>query len=279
MDKISNKRICLYTCGIIITPLVIWQLFLTIRSLYELYAGVPIVFSIQKYPNTTRRIYPIPPVCHQMWKTNDLSTYPIAPSHETWKKMYPTWTVKLWTDKDISKLVYENYPSLWATYTSYSYQIQRADLARLIILHSEGGIYVDLDVFPNRLSLDALRKNDFVIPVSSTELSLINHFIMSERQSPILNYMLENVSKYNSYIIIPYLNVFWTGSIFLTKMIRDYISLKKDTNGLAILSSKQVKYYIKHFPGRSWHSLDGYILNKIESNRKFSGVVTLLIML
>jgi mannosyltransferase OCH1-like enzyme len=74
-------------------------------------------------------------------------------------------------------------------YEGYPHDIQRADIARLLIVHSEGGMYSDLDVYPSsvehihylqRLGLEAIFR-----PTAGT-LSLSNHFFMAEPGSPFL---------------------------------------------------------------------------------------------
>ncbi|RJE17074.1 hypothetical protein PHISCL_10589, partial [Aspergillus sclerotialis] len=71
-------------------------------------------------------------------------------SHDSWKKALEplNYTVKLWTDDAILQLVKHRYPWLLSTYETYPQNIQRADIARLLVIHAEGGIYADLDVYP-----------------------------------------------------------------------------------------------------------------------------------
>ncbi len=97
--------------------------------------------------------YLIPPIIHQIWKDANVSTYPITPSTHDWISKFPNYTVKLWTEDMIVKLIKENYYWLWKTYSSYPHNIQRADVARYVVLEHEGGIYVDLDGFPQCASL------------------------------------------------------------------------------------------------------------------------------
>ncbi|CAF3108642.1 unnamed protein product, partial [Rotaria sp. Silwood2] len=147
----------------------------------------------------------IPRVIHQTWKNNNLSTYPINNSHSEWKRLYPNYKIRLWTDEDIDELISEDhYKNLYNIYKEYPYSIQRADLSRLIILHSQGGIYADLDVFPCSKQIENIRLSNasFIIPRSASGLSLINHFLVAQKSSPIINFILDEIVPFKYYKII-----------------------------------------------------------------------------
>ncbi|KAJ6118864.1 hypothetical protein N7471_013484 [Penicillium samsonianum] len=65
----------------------------------------------------------------------------MKPSHESWKTMLKpqNHTVKLWTDDDTFKFI---------RYMGYPHNIQLAHIARLLFVHTKGGIYADLDAYP-----------------------------------------------------------------------------------------------------------------------------------
>lgn len=91
---------------------------------------------------------------------------PVLPHrlHQTWKDFYPPshlfsprwrhslraanprWQYRLWSDDENRGLVAARYPWLLATYDGYPTPIQRADVARYLIVHTHGGIYADLDI-------------------------------------------------------------------------------------------------------------------------------------
>ena len=83
----------------------------------------------------------IPTIIHQLWKTNDTSSYPSYCSYHHWlihpvycpgtnNKSDIAWRVKLWTDREVQKLLEDFYPELLPIYRSYRQDIQRADIAR-----------------------------------------------------------------------------------------------------------------------------------------------------
>lgn len=59
---------------------------------------------------------------------------------ESWARLHPSWTMKLWTEKECEKL---NNRDIFPKCTSYA---QRADIARYEILYREGGVYIDTDM-------------------------------------------------------------------------------------------------------------------------------------
>ena len=67
--------------------------------------------------------------------------------HATWKRDYPEpeYTHKLWSDADLLSLVSTEYPEFLECYESLPSSIQKVDVARYLILHKHGGIYVDMD--------------------------------------------------------------------------------------------------------------------------------------
>lgn len=155
-------------------------------------------------PNTIHPIIDseIPNIVHQLWKTANLQEYStkVKASHEACKSIFEphNYTVKLWTDDDVLKLIKAKYAWLLPTYMGYPYNIQRADIARLRIVYTEGGIYADLDVFPRSVKqiqcLQYLGLQAIFSPTAGT-LGLSNHFFMAERGSPILQWVLYEVKR------------------------------------------------------------------------------------
>jgi hypothetical protein len=87
----------------------------------------------------------IPRVIHQSWKTLE------PPPEwrfcvESWRRHHPGWEYRMWTDEACRELVEREYPSFLSIYDAYSYDIQRFDAVRYLILHRFGGVYADLDM-------------------------------------------------------------------------------------------------------------------------------------
>lgn len=256
---------------LILSIILLWQIILIIITLKDNLTRTE--FNLCNI-NLNETSSSIPRIIHQMWKNDKLSTYPINNSHSEWKRLYPNYKIILWTDEDLNKLISKSeYKYLYDTYYSYKYSIQRADLARLIVLHNQGGIYADLDVFPCSKSIEKLRllNISFIVPRADMGSSLINHFLISQKSSYVIDYILHQTvpSKfYKRIYLIPYLEVFSTGSISLTRILRKFqLSTNNDNNLLCILSGSDVKNYVTHHIGRSWHSIDGFIINQIYEYR------------
>ena len=55
-----------------------------------------------------------------------------------------------WTASEVETLIRKHYPQYWEMYKACRYPVMRADMARILILHFYGGLYSDMDVWPNR---------------------------------------------------------------------------------------------------------------------------------
>ncbi|WP_342071538.1 glycosyltransferase [Yoonia algicola] len=85
----------------------------------------------------------IPKIIHQTWRDHNLPG-PKAWA-ESWKRQNPDWEYRFWTDDDLLALVQTHYPELEKLFQSYPRPVQRADMARYLILHHHGGVYADID--------------------------------------------------------------------------------------------------------------------------------------
>lgn len=220
---------------------------------------------------------PIPKIIHQLWKDDNLSTYSVRASYDTWKTtMEPfNYTVKLWTDEDILELIKTEYSWLLSTYEGYAQNIQRADVARLVVVHAEGGIYADLDVYPRSTEemtcVQSLGLQAIFAPTSST-LGLSNHFFMAQRGSSFLEWALREAKRRggatSKRILLPYLQVFWsTGPIMVTHAFHQYAWMYSTLHhGVALLDEGYARKLFGHAAGRSWHGSDGQFLNYVSDH-------------
>ncbi|OHF01613.1 hypothetical protein CORC01_03103 [Colletotrichum orchidophilum] len=222
--------------------------------------------------NTPKSQEPIPKLVHQIWKSKNVSTYPVQASHETWKNMMEplNYTIKIWTDEDVVELIKTKYGWLFSTYEGYAQNIQRADVARLVVVHAEGGIYADLDVYPRSTQemscVQNLGLQGVFAPTSGT-LGLSNHFFMAQRGSPFLEWALQEAKRRggsaSKRILLPYLQVFWsTGPIMVTYAFRQYAWMYSTVHhGMVLLDEGYAGKLFGHAAGRSWHGSDGRFLN------------------
>ncbi|KAH8690910.1 hypothetical protein BGW36DRAFT_432685 [Talaromyces proteolyticus] len=216
----------------------------------------------------------IPNLIHQIWKTADVHTYSTEASHESWKAMFEpmNYTVKLWTEDDILSLVKTAYPWLLSTYEGYPQNIQRADVARLMVVHAKGGIYADLDVHPKSVEeMLCLQHSDLegIFAPTAGTLGLSNHFFMAQRGSAFLLWTLHEAKRRggprSKRIILPYLRVFWsTGPMMVTSAFRKYAWMHSTMDhDIGLLDESYGGSLFWHAAGRSWHEWDGRLLNII----------------
>lgn len=237
-------------------------------------------------PTATNASEPrIPKIIHQIWKNKDLSTYSLEASREQWLRHFDSdYDVKLWTEDDVVALIETSYPWLFPTYQNYKYDIQRADIARLLVVHAEGGIYADLDAYPitanasdtvpcvQRLGYQA------VFAPMTGDGGVSNHFFMAEKDSEFLLWALHEAKKRatsaSSRFMPPYVAVLWsTGPIMITTVMNEYAwAYNQVHNGkdVAILQDRYSHLLIHHAAGRYWQGFDGRFLNFIGDNAENS---------
>ncbi|TEA22128.1 Inositol phosphoceramide mannosyltransferase 3 [Colletotrichum sidae] len=237
---------------------------------------------------------PIPKIIHQLWKTTNISTYPSTPSHASWQTLLgpESYTVKLWTDESVLDLIRQNYTWLLSTYESYAHNIQRADVARLVVVHAEGGVYADLDVHPRSAAAVACLRQaqtqqqqqrqqngnlQAIFAATGGNAGLSNHFFMAARGSDFLAWALREAKRRagppSRRILLPYLRVFWsTGPLMLTAAYQQYAWMYDDDGGgggsplVALLDETYARTVFGHAAGRSWHGSDGLFLNYVSDH-------------
>ena len=64
---------------------------------------------------------------------------------KTWKLLHPTYEYQYWTDERNRDFILHQFPEYLSLYDAYPLAIERAELARYLILYYFGGIYVDMD--------------------------------------------------------------------------------------------------------------------------------------
>jgi mannosyltransferase OCH1-like enzyme len=87
----------------------------------------------------------IPKIIHQTDKTKD-----IPEKHKAFQQklieLHPDWDYRYYDDEECRNFVIQNFPYFIPIYDSYSSNIQRVDLFRIIAVYKMGGFYVDLDI-------------------------------------------------------------------------------------------------------------------------------------
>ena len=91
----------------------------------------------------------IPKLIHQIWIQGVAHFQVTKPQEYEYsiqlQQIFHSWTYKLWCDQDIVNLIERSYPSLLSMYIETQKPAFQADIARYVILHSFGGLYLDTD--------------------------------------------------------------------------------------------------------------------------------------
>lgn len=163
----------------------------------------------------------IPKIIHQTWKTKDVPKITI-PWIESWKRLNPDWEYRFWTDEDNLKLCQEEFPELLDIYTSYQFDIQRADVARYMILCRHGGLYADIDAECIKSFNDVI-DNDYLI---FKWINIItNYLIAAHKNSGFFKFVLTKLN--DSTMVFTGRNkksfvLRTTGPVFLYACYREY---------------------------------------------------------
>ena len=102
-----------------------------------------------KRPAPVRSHDVIPRVIHQvfgLWDGDAPLTGFFARASSTWRARHPGFRYVLWRAPMVEALVEQAPEPVRRAYSAFKYDIQRADLARYLILQAHGGVYADLDV-------------------------------------------------------------------------------------------------------------------------------------
>jgi len=87
----------------------------------------------------------IPKIIHQIWWQGKDKIPKTYPNHcQSWKDKNKNFKYIFWDEEKIMKLL-ESYPHLKNKFNEFANMIQKIDMAKYIILHKYGGLYVDVD--------------------------------------------------------------------------------------------------------------------------------------
>ncbi len=171
----------------------------------------------------------IPKIIHQTWKTREIPNE-WKEFHQTWGEYNPDWQHIIWTDEDCLQFVYKHFPEFLNTFTSYSYNIQRADAFRYLVLYLHGGLYVDLDFECLRPVDDLVVNRSFVIGKEprihakwhGAKVLISNAFMASVPGHPFLLEIIETMKKMNPRSTSHREVLETTGPLMVTNVLNNY---------------------------------------------------------
>ena len=222
---------------------------------------------------------PIPKIIHQVWLGFDNPTVPDKwkKNIEKWKQIQDGYEHKLWSADDCIKLIQEIDPDFVEIFKNYPHHVQRADAIRPFILYKFGGIYTDLDTFPNRNIQPLLDVYDVsgveaaVAPSANTN-SPSNWFMFSHKNSKFwLNVIKEMKLRSNFMYVTNHTRIMkTTGPALIQDCIQEYgtdkvVVLSKELAGSTDIcgKGKSVLNYITDEHAGTWNNGTTQIINTV----------------
>ena len=135
------------------------KILIILLALLLLFCPVPNPYPnrLETYALSSTKPYTIAHFVYGLWDSGEMPEK-FAKTMKLWEKQ--GWKVKLWDGKMVDALL-DKYPRYKEIVPSFERKVQKADLARLLILYDEGGHYFDLDCIPTERNLyDYLNKHN-----------------------------------------------------------------------------------------------------------------------
>lgn len=183
----------------------------------------------------------IPKIIHQTWKDKNLP--PILQEiveHNKALLQDQGYEFRLWTDEDIAELIQREYPHIFKVFQASRTGVQKGDIARILLVHHYGGIYIDLDML-------ILKSPEDIIDMSSDKLHITyepseqtvklygrddyicNAFFAGNAKNNMLTFMVQNMHAIflrNGASIFMQFDIF--GGAFCKGIIDTYINYQND---------------------------------------------------
>ena len=157
----------------------------------------------------------------------------------SWKTNHPDWEYWFWTDRGSRHMIHDNFPSkMLSVYADYPYNINRADVRKLLVLYQYGGVFADLDVESLRPIDNLLYKYQCIIAQEPEEHQallyeykhkryVMSAFMACRPKHPFLKFVIDLLPQYADRA----LTLSWndnilksTGPMFLAEMLDLYIN-------------------------------------------------------
>ena len=136
----------------------------------------------------------IPKTVHQIAPRDHARWSPVWVSCQaSWEAQFPApeYQYRFWNDDELDILVRQSYPEYLDLFERYPLHIYRIDLAKYLILHREGGIYADMDVFCWRNFYANIRQ-----PTAIVEGTASNSMMASSAGNPLWLALLARAEAY-----------------------------------------------------------------------------------
>lgn len=188
----------------------------------------------------------IPKVIHYCWFSGEKPNRFISNCINTWKKVMPDYTVRLW---DANSFDFDSVPFVKAALAAKKWAFV-ADYIRIYALYTEGGIYLDSDVKAYR-RFDEFLDNRFFIgtePLDEGKVEVESAIMGSEAGHP---YLKECLDCYEHFTLPDFVKM--TG----VKTCPQIMSSVMEKYGYQYINSNQslsegIKVYDRSYFGHCW---------------------------
>ena len=216
----------------------------------------------ERQPNST-----IPRNLHQVFFfiTDNELPRKYAENQESWIKQNPEYHYTLWNATMIEQLIQDSYPEISELYHSYGHWIRRADVARYLVLHQFGGVYVDMDLKCRQPISHLLKhfENKGIVMYETTPFGVTNDFLVAEARHPFFAYVIQGLSFSNRWYIFPHAQTMLsTGPTYLTGRYYNF-DQKDDIN---VLTREYMRDYFIRTGGFNWHDWDSATIKWYNDN-------------
>ena len=186
----------------------------------------------------------IPKIIHQTWKDKNLpDILQKIVNHNKNLLEKSGYEFKLWTDDDIKTLINKHYPHITMVWDAARTGVQKGDIARLLLLHHYGGIYMDLDIlilkdfeeFPGLIDLSqdkfylSYEPEAQTVRIYNKNDYLCNAFMAANKGNEMIGYCIMHMytlhQRFNVTIMRKF-DVF--GGDYIKGIYESYLSYQKD---------------------------------------------------
>jgi mannosyltransferase OCH1-like enzyme len=247
-----------------------------------------IITMTQKYDKSNKHQHRIPRIIHQTWKNSIIPQRWNLSVESVRKYNADTFEYRLWTDKDMHTFVREKEPDLYInTFLTYSYDIQRVDAFRYVLLYHLGGVYIDMDIGcskPLNSLLNVLEELDsksiHLAALPATKPSGVsNDFMISTKGHPFFGQLMSRLSLFNHNYIIYYLTVMLSaGPLFVSLNERSFDTSSQESPVRILHEEIYGRSYLWFAGGNSWHGRDGLLITSIYNFVRDQKTVTLIVV-
>lgn len=151
----------------------------------------------------------IPKIIHQTWRSRNLPEL-FQNIYEHNKTLNNDFEFKLWShspgEPDIDEFIKKEYNDIYHIFSRAKMGVQKADIARLVILYHYGGIYFDLDIlclkklntlidFDTDYAYMALEPKEQCMKLFGNDNILCNAFIAVPPKHPLIKEAIESIKS------------------------------------------------------------------------------------